>query len=267
MSKYTTELRYICETKSGLKVSLGDNDVERVIADSRAEIFNFNYPIFDENYRPTLECKILQHFYTREIGSETYGLWHMRLRSKMQEIMPYYNKLYESELLEFNPLDDVGWYEDTMGNKSANESETGEGQSAKQSAVNDSGSHSTNTQSAKTDTDHSIDRFHDTPQGFINDLSTSNYLTNVRTVDSNGTDNATINETGTNQRITNGSQNESNNYERANAKQIAETETKHIHGKMHGKSYNELLKEFRNNMLNIDMKIIAELEELFIQLW
>lgn len=107
MSKYTTEVRFICEQQAGLEDSKGYNDVGNIIASARTHIFDFTYPIFDNNYKPALETKILMHYYTREISEETYGLWKLRLRTRLNEIMPYYNKLYESELIEFNPLWDT----------------------------------------------------------------------------------------------------------------------------------------------------------------
>ena len=122
MSKYTTEVRFICERYAGLEESVGYENVDEVISNSRAKIFDFKYPIFDEAYRPVLETKILNHFYTREICEETVGLWKLRLKSKMNEIMPYYNKLYNSELLEFNPLYDVDYYRE--GNKNGEEANT-----------------------------------------------------------------------------------------------------------------------------------------------
>lgn len=107
MSKYTTEVRFICETEAGYDESKGYNNVDSILNVACPKIFSFNFPIFDESYRLPLEKKILKHFYTREICEETYGLWKLRLDAKMNEIMPYYNKLYESELLKFNPLYDV----------------------------------------------------------------------------------------------------------------------------------------------------------------
>lgn len=107
MSKYTTELRYVCEALAGLQESVGYNGVASVISGSREQIFNFEYPIFDETYKEVLETKILRHYYTREICEETVGLWKLRLEDRMNTIMPYYNKLYESELLKFNPFYDV----------------------------------------------------------------------------------------------------------------------------------------------------------------
>lgn len=56
--------------------------------------FKTLYPLFDDNYRPTLQQKILLHYYTREICEETFALWKLRLISKLNDIMPYYNKLY-----------------------------------------------------------------------------------------------------------------------------------------------------------------------------
>ena len=104
MSKYTTEVRYICEVNSGLNESVGYSKIEDVITGAIPKIFDFDFPIFDESYRIVLERKILKHFYTREICEETVGLWKLRLDTRLNEIMPYYNKLYESELIKFDPL-------------------------------------------------------------------------------------------------------------------------------------------------------------------
>lgn len=84
MSEYTVQLRWIVENGYDLGLT--------------------NYPIFDENYRVQLNNKIIKHFYFREIGFETVALFADRLRTKLDEIMPYYNQLYKSAQLEFNPL-------------------------------------------------------------------------------------------------------------------------------------------------------------------
>lgn len=107
MSNYTTEVRFICETEAGLSESVGYNSIDDVLDKSAMKVFSFNFPIFDENYRKPLCIKILRHYYTREICEETFGLWKLRLEARMNEIMPYYNQLYDSELLKFNPLHDT----------------------------------------------------------------------------------------------------------------------------------------------------------------
>lgn len=104
MSKYTTEVRYICENYASLNESKGYNDIETILDNSWDKVFDFPFPMFSEEYREDLCKKILRHYYTREICEETVGLWKLRLNSRMNEIMPYYNKLYNSELISIEPL-------------------------------------------------------------------------------------------------------------------------------------------------------------------
>ena len=118
MSMYTTELRYICETMTDEPLENFDNlkgvrRIDAIIDSSKGNIFDFDYPIFDEAYRGILEKKIIRHYYTREIGAETFGLFQLYLSDKMNEIMPYYNQLYASELLSknINPLTNSGYYQ------------------------------------------------------------------------------------------------------------------------------------------------------------
>lgn len=63
-----------------------------------------DYPIFNPAYRNVLNNKIIEHFYFREIGLETPDRFNFFLRRTMNEIMPYYNKLYNSELSNFDPF-------------------------------------------------------------------------------------------------------------------------------------------------------------------
>ena len=75
MSKYTTEVRYICEYYASLSESADYTSVNEIISKSRDKIFSFDYPIFDESYREILETKILKRYYTREI---VRNCWFMR---------------------------------------------------------------------------------------------------------------------------------------------------------------------------------------------
>lgn len=115
MSKYTTEVRYICENYAGETESQGYDSVQTILDNSWDKVFDFDFPIFDEEYREPLCKKILKHYYTREICEETVGLWKLRLDARMNEIMPYFNQLYNSELVSIAPL--VNYRVSTMGNK------------------------------------------------------------------------------------------------------------------------------------------------------
>lgn len=107
MSKYTTEVRFICEEAAGLKESKGYNDVNEIVAEAYPKIFDNSLVFYNEETKSRLLPKILLHYYQREIGFETVGLWKLKLNQKMREILPYYNQLYASEDLEFNPLQNV----------------------------------------------------------------------------------------------------------------------------------------------------------------
>ena len=118
MSYYTTEVRYLCESMTDVPLENFDNlkgvrRIDAIIDSAKSNIFDFDYPIFDEAYKGVLEKKILRHYYTREIGQETFGLFQLFLSDKMNEIMPYYNQLYESELLkhQIEPLTNSGYYQ------------------------------------------------------------------------------------------------------------------------------------------------------------
>lgn len=75
MAVYTTLVRNIVEEKAGLTSSEGYASVNDLITKAVPLIFDFDFPIFDERYRNVLCSKILKHYYMREIGTETYGLW------------------------------------------------------------------------------------------------------------------------------------------------------------------------------------------------
>ena len=63
------------------------------------------FDIFDEDYRKILMDNIINYYYFREIGSETIGRFIHYFNNKMALIMPYYNKFYETDLLDQRILD------------------------------------------------------------------------------------------------------------------------------------------------------------------
>ena len=83
MSKYTTEVRFICENFAGYDESQGFSSVDQIISAALPKVFPFEVPIFDPAYKTVLCTKILRHYYTREIGSETVGLWQLRMQTKL----------------------------------------------------------------------------------------------------------------------------------------------------------------------------------------
>ena len=169
MSKYTTQVRFICESYAGVMESEGSDSVDNIIELARSKVFNFNYPIFDEAYRSVLETKILKHYYTREIGAESVGLWKLWLNTRLNEIMPYYNDLYKSTKFEYNPLNDVDITREHQG------SGTNEGDIA----INGT----------------NWNLFSATPQGSLQNLDNGEYLTEATKTTNENTNKTEINTT------------------------------------------------------------------------
>ena len=271
MSVYTTQVRFICEAEAGLKQSVGYDDVNTVIQNAIPKIFSFDWPIFDESYRNVLETKILKHYYTREIGLETYGLWKLKLDTKLNEIMPYYNQLYKSALLDFNPLYDIDITRNHTGKKTGTEALKGNVGVNGQVIVDNHGNVNTtdNTTVANTTTSENIDKFSATPQGAIDNLRNEKYLTNARMVNDTNTSNGTT--TGktdtstdsTTDTTTNTTTTTNNSTTINNTEDYLET----VKGKQGTQSYARLIMEFRETFLNIDMMVIEDLGELFMNIW
>lgn len=251
MSKYTTEVRYICESLAGEVVSVSGSHIESVVNGSVNKIFDFSYPIFSEDYREKLNKKIVYHFYTREIGLETYGLWKHKLFVKMNEIMPLYNQYYESAMLEFNPFNDVNLVKEVVG--SGTDVIVGSGTHSNSIGVTVNGT--TNNTTTKSDKE----LYSDTPQGAVSDLESGRYLTNATL--NNGSDVLVGSERTDSSTADSG--NVSSTENRTKSDNVREVLT----GKNGGVDYSTLLMKFRDSFVNIDMMIIAELEELFMQLW
>lgn len=323
MSKYTTEVRFICETAAGLDTSEGYLSVNQIIKAALPSVFDFDFPIFDETYRPLLETKILKHFYTREIGLETVGLWKLKLDTKLNEIMPFYNQLYKSELIEFNPLYDVDLTRDHTLNRTEETKQTGkktgnidttergtregtnresidteENGNITQSNTSDTELHNTTgstSDETASNTKVHYDKYSDTPQGSLQNVQNDTYLTNARMIndmdsktgkvtvsgndDSTGkttsdseTETNTTTETtksGSMSENTTGTQNVKTTEDITDTGNVTSLDDylEHVKGKNGGVSYSKMLTEFRETFLNIDMQIINELNDLFMNLW
>ena len=294
MSKYTTEVRYICETYSGLTHSVDYPSIDEVLDLASPKIFDFNFPIFDESYRSILERKILKHYYTREIGEETVGLWKLRLNTKLNEIMPYYNKLYNSELLEFNPLYTVNLTRDKNtaldrtrdgqeniidNTSSKTEKEYGYSRDTETDGRASSTSGSASSSSGASESTK-YDLYSDTPQGALNGLDSGTYLTNAKKNTDNGStsgssqsignesgenhDEGTENLSGTDS--TSGSVGYTRSRGDSDKVNSVEDYLEHVVG-YEGTNGSKMLMEYRETFLNIDMMVIKELEPLFFQLW
>lgn len=80
-SSTTIELRYLAQ-------------------DPNFDIFDFPYDFYDENLRTVFEELFIQKYFFYEIGCEVPNRWKAMLQAHLNEVMPYYRKLYEIELAQ-----------------------------------------------------------------------------------------------------------------------------------------------------------------------
>ena len=241
MSKYTTELRFICEMKSGFSSDvLPSKSPAEIIAAARSAVFNFDYPVPDNSKKEELETKILQHYYTREICCETVGRWQLFLRDKMQMIMPKYNRMYKAEQMA---------YDRELRNIDVTITHNETGSDARETNA----TRTDNLSETTTDSAATHDRFSDTPQGTVTNVDNDTYLTEYRYVTSS--DSGTRRNTGS----------QISDSDESSSRQMDYVHTEQ--GYRGSKTYMELLNDFTERVLNIDEMIVNECADLFFKLW
>ena len=266
MSKYTTELRFICEQyciDHYPDIYTVDNISEKSVFEIASVVATDGYLtkygdsdfiIFDENYRIPLMIKFIMKYYTREIGLETFGLWKSKIRNEFDIIMPYYNELYKSIMLEYNPL----WTENYTEKNDGTRDVDGKNE-------NHSGTHKADERDT-TNSGNEWSLYSDTPQGgiygilnaedqeHVPNLTENGYLTNATHNISNGsqhtegTEDSTVNQNGKNKVLT------------------TDDYTRTVTG-LRGYNVNKLLKDFRDNIINVDEMIIGRFKNYFMLLW
>lgn len=279
MSVYTTEVRFICESKSGLETSGGSGDVDKIIAASWDKIFTNKAPFFDEEYRSILCQKILKHYYLREICCETVGMWTLFMNTRLEEIMPYYNQLYSSAKIEFNPMHDVNLTRTHNRSTEGTSKEDGtrtdntstKNTSANKRTTDSTGSGTKNTTNKNDETKK--DLYSDMPQGAISNIENGDYLTNVRKITDSvtGTGNETTSTTENNVTDYSETVETSGKIDGATSNTGSSSTTENyletIVGKQGTESFSDLLNKFRETFLNIDLQVINEFNDLFFGLW
>lgn len=110
----------------------------RELVRSNEDIGLYHYPIFDETYRETLNEKIINNYLMREIGCETPEIFSQRMHTRMCNIMPIYNQMYVVSQREIDPFTTVSMETITAGSSTGKSSQedtaTGENTSGNEAA-------------------------------------------------------------------------------------------------------------------------------------
>ena len=134
--------------------------IKNLARTGRTLFFDFDYPLSSHVTKEDFETLILNHFLMRRIGYETVTAFNIALSVKINEIMPYYNKLLDA-LSGWDLLNDG--YSLTRETGNANTTETS--------------STGINTTSDSTSSTSDL-RSSDTPQNQIQDVRDGKYVTN-----------------------------------------------------------------------------------------
>ena len=306
MSSTTTLVRWYCEYLYNQVLNENTTpekwvtNVNIIIPAVWEKVF-YEFPIWEESYRPTLCQKILRHYYFREIGEETVEFWKLRLQQTLGEIMPYYIQLWETTQLRYEKLWTRNYIEKYIGNEKTEEDKT----SNETSDFHDT---ATTGDVAKTTTDYTDDantnikqagKTHEdgtktysetvkdvmsnTPQNQLtwNDLSDNLYATQTdfKSVSGNenttndGTSENTTDQTYHDKALTDVNSTFDRNFTDENTRDT--NYTHNVAGKTNtdyireitgwdGVSPNDLILKWRETLINIDLMIIQELEDCFL---
>lgn len=212
MANYTLELRQISESRN-------------------VKVFDFDYSFYSEEHRKEFEEKFINYYFFHEIGVETIQRFKHNLKTKLNEIMPYYSQLYESEM----KAKDINF----LLNK-------------------------------------------DLKETFIREVDNTNNMTGDSLNKTNGTDNTDYKEsnvsngnanlsydslTSINQNNNNFNNTNSSNSNVVNKGNEREETTLLSQGNIGITSSAELLKKWRDVMINIDQMILKECRDLFMTIY
>lgn len=191
-----------------------------------------DYPITDESHRAVLNQKIIDRYWNREIGLETIDQFTFNLGRKMREIMPRYDQLMQSQLIEFDPLD-------TLNIRSTNASKS-----------NTKGNGTSKSESKSNNKANAISIESDFPQQSLHEDDNEKsgaYGRGSTESDSTGETEGSAEDT---------------RQDEAESSDSSESSTKGFSG-----SAAMLLMQYRESIANYDVEILGELNELFMSIW
>ena len=127
MAKYTMEIRELVSTfgEDEVKGWFSQYELEDFLTADEIEVIR-NRGTWNKD---KLAKRIVDHFYTREIGTDAVGQFMLFAKDKMNEIMETYAPIIYSASIKYDPLVNVNFTEEYAGtnNSNSNSSSTSTG--------------------------------------------------------------------------------------------------------------------------------------------
>ena len=235
MSKYSFELRELFEpikfnppifTRDQVENFFKDYELSNYLTQEQINTIN-EFGVWSKD---KLARKIVDHYYMRESGFETIGLFKHYAKVTMQELMEEYLPLIYSSSIKYDPLVNVD-YTETF-NRTADTTNNGTSNSNSNSNSSSLGVNS------------------DTPQGQINknEILKGKYASTTGATENESSINDTTNT--------------------ASTSNTGEEYTKRVRGNSGvSATAQKMVEQYRDNIIAIDNKIIKELNILFMGLY
>lgn len=199
------------------------------------QLFDFDYQFDDSKFKKQLEEHVIDYFYSYEIGFETPDMFKQKFRSKWLRVIPYYNELYNTTLLSYNPLINQSVKELTEQLSKANTTNTSKGKSISDSQT-----------TSESDSNQESSDYPQQP------IMGGDYLSG-QTIAQTGSEinNATSH---SDENTNNQTSNNESTYERV------------VEG-LTGTTYQELIRQQRENILRIPDMIVREMSSCFMLIY
>lgn len=252
------------------------------------ELFDFPYEFDDPKFRTQIEQAVIDYYYNYEIGTETPNEFKRRFQAKWLSFIDYYNLLYNTTLLSYNPLINYKMSEALEQLATTNNTQNSKTDTSSSGTTSQEGTdvlkQSTTTDSTRTDNltanttasseGSGNEKTSDYPQ---QPIAGGDYLEGEKTSTTNtsGTNNTT--NTGTQKNTGTGTNDSTTTSDNTSVSEDSANTTaeltnngtantsyeKTIEG-LTGTSYQELIAKERKNLIRLIPMIISELKPLFI---
>jgi hypothetical protein len=253
MAQYTITLKEIVD----LYALDGATNLRDKIELARPKIFDFDYPFYDETKRADFETDFIRNFFMREIGFETEEYWKFQLENYLRINMGYWNNLFKSELINFDPL--ANTKTDSTHDQTNNQTVTANSETKGSS----NGSSTQKTNGTLTEDDFQRRLESDTPDERLSITATDGqgvieYASRIEEDNANNTKTSS----GTGSTTSTDSSDVTNTASQTNNE--TKSETSHNEGKIGSQSYSKMLQEYRETFLRIEKQIFKEMNQLFM---
>lgn len=252
-------MHYLNWDNTGVTVELGE------LVQNGVDIWAFEYPSYYEgDKKKAFEQKVIDHYRFRQIAQETPGRWLHYFRTRIREIMPYYIQLYKfQEHVDAidNPLESYNLIEEYEREHSSTGKMTGT--TSDESSVTGSEEGFTSGSNAKNNSAESTRRFSNTPQGAIENID--DYLSEATKEDQTSTETGT--ESSENSSSTSSTATSSGSSGQDSENAGTEKYTLSRRGNIGVQPLGTEVENIRHSFINIDMMVINELKDLFLQVY